>query len=265
MSAVGDMTSVGTGGWWTNSSGDTTPPSPAPAAYVSAQAATSFAVTVTSVSGESSTTLRLQTRALGGVATWTTQASDATPAVGDVLTASGLTTNVPLEWRIVEEDSAGNQADGTHGVTTPSASIWATLTATVSTALQGQGLDAAAIYVGWQAEPNEANPCAILRTRPERVRDRANNVEQVEFPVRVEIRAAATTDTGEPLKEAGDLWQRRLESALHEKHATDFPGIAGLEEVTVEIDDKDDHGELDTFEAVIRTRATVRFLIWRAK
>jgi len=244
---------------------DTTPPSPAPAAYVSAQAATSFAVTVTAVSGESDTTLRLQTRALGGVAAWTTQASDATPAVGDVLTASGLTTNAPLEWRIIEEDAAGNQADGAHGITTPSTPMWSTLTATVSTAIQGQGMPAASVYVGWQPAPNPPAPCAIIRTRPERVRSRANNVEQVEFPVRVEIRAAATTDTGEPLKEAGDLWQRRLESALHEKHAADFPGIAGLQRIYVEIDEKDDHGDQDEYGDEIRTRATVRFLVWRAK
>lgn len=235
-----------------------------PAGYVSTQGATSFAVTVTALQGAGGTTLALHTRALGSADDWTSQATDVSPAVGDVLTASGLTQDVSLEWRLVET-SGGTTYDGTHGITTPSAPLWATLTATIATALEGQGMDADSIYTGYQPESNQPTPCAVLRTRPERVLRRANNVEQVEMPVRVEIRSLVTTDDGGLLKTQGDLWQRRLEAALHEKHASDFPGIAGLEEVTVEVDEKDDHGSLDTYGDEIRTRAVVRFLVWRAK
>lgn len=246
---------------------DTTPPLPAPEGYVSSHSATSFVVTLSAVSGEASTTLRLQTRGLGSNSTWTTQASDVTPAVGDTLTASGLTESTSLEWRIIEEDASGNQADGTHGIVTPASSLWSTLTATIATALEGQGLDADAIYVGRQPEPNYPDVAAVLRTTRERVRQRANNVEQVEFPVDVELRVAITDDDGDEQKEAVELWQRRLEATLHEKHAGDFPGVAGLEEVTVEVLDKDARapGAPDEFEDEIRARAVVRFLVWRAK
>lgn len=269
MSAIGDMQSVGLGGWWITDAGgggDTTPPDPAPEGYVSSQAATSFVATITRVSGEASTSVLLQTRPLGSNDAWTTAATDATPAVGDTLTASGLTTGTALEWRIVEEDTSGNQADGTHGITTPAASLWSTLTATVSTALQGQGLSADGIYIGRQPEPNYPDVAAVIRSDGERVTRRANNVERVEYAVAVELRVTITDDDGDEQKVSVELWQRRLEVALHEKHAVDFPGIAGLEDVRVEIESKDLRGGgPDEYEDEVRARATVTFAVWRSK
>lgn len=235
-----------------------------PAGYVSALTATTFVVTVTALTGEAGTSLKVQTRTLGSAADWTTQATDASPAVADVLTASGLTQGTSLEWRLVEDN--GTVYDGTHGVVTPAASLWATLLATVSTALQGQSLASTAIYTGRQPEPNYADVAAVLRSTAERVTRAANNVERVEFPVEVEFRVTRTDDDGDLQKAAVETWQERLRSALHEKHAADFPGVAGLEEVRVEVETKDARpGAVDEYEDEVRARAVVRFVVWRNK
>ena len=236
-----------------------------PAGYASSHAATSFAVTVTAVTGTPATSLKLETRELGSADDWDTQATDASPAAGDVLTASGLTEDTSLEWRLVEDDGA-TIYDGTHGIVTPASSIWATLLDTVSTALQGQSLASTAVYIGRQPEPSYADVAAVLRSTAERVTRRANNVEQVEFPVEVEFRVTVTDDDGDAQKTTVQLWQRRLEAALHEKHAGDFPGSAGLEEIRVEVESKDLRaGAADDYEDEVRTRATVRFVLWRNK
>lgn len=236
-----------------------------PAGYVSAHGATSFAVTVTALRDGGTGQLFLDTRPRGSADNWTTRAQDASPAVGDVLTASGLTQDVSLEWRLIEGAEA-EPYDGTHGITTPAASPWSSLTATVSTALQGQGMDADGIYIGRQPEANYPDVTAIIRSDGERVTRRANNVERVEYAVEVELRVTITDDDGDEQKVAVELWQERLRTALHEKHAVDFPGIAGLEDVLVEIESKDLRGgAADEYEDEVRARATVTFAIWRAK
>lgn len=98
--------------------GDTTPPSPAPTAHINAYTLTSFTLFVDAVSGEAGTILRAQYRQQGSAAAWTTGASDSSPAVGDTLAVTGLTSGYSLEWRIIEEDGSGNVADGTHGTLT---------------------------------------------------------------------------------------------------------------------------------------------------
>lgn len=94
-------------------------PTPAPLGSVTTITATTFAVTLSRVSGEANTTVRVQTRTAGSGDAWTTGASDATPAVGDVLTVTGLTVGSLLEWRVIEENAGGEQADGNHGRVTP--------------------------------------------------------------------------------------------------------------------------------------------------
>lgn len=101
---------------------DTVAPTPAPIAAIQwPVGSTSFSVLVSRVSGEPSTTLKLQTRPFGSADIWTTQDTDGTPAIGDVLEATGLTTDTLVEWRIIEEDSSGNIADGSHGTVRPTA------------------------------------------------------------------------------------------------------------------------------------------------
>jgi len=129
------------------SASDTTAPSPAPDADVTAITSTGFTVTVSAVSGEAGTTLKLQTRAIYSPDAWTDRATDASPAIGDTLSATGLTTAVSLEWRIVEVDAAGNVADGSHGYVTPASAYMASIKAAVK-ALMGtvSGLDADTIH-----------------------------------------------------------------------------------------------------------------------
>ena len=237
-----------------------------PAGYVSSHAATSFVVTVTALQGAPATTLKLETRTLGSADDWTTQASDASPAVGDTLTASGLTQDTSLEWRLIETSGATTY-DGTHGIVTPAASIWSTLLATIATALEGQGMAAAAIYTGRWPESNYPAEAAVLRSVKETQRGGATTQsERWEFEAEVEIRIAITDDDGDAQKVSVETWQRRIEAALHEKHAGDFPGIQGLEAVRVEIDSKDDApGGRDQYGADLTCSATVRFAIWRAR
>lgn len=96
---------------------DTTPPSPAPSARLSETGEDSFDVEVLSVSGEASTTVHLQYREYGSNSTWTT--AESIPAAAGILSATSLTTGTRYEWRVIEEDLSGNQADGTHGEATP--------------------------------------------------------------------------------------------------------------------------------------------------
>lgn len=241
--------------------------SPAPKGSVSDLQATQFSVKAMAVSGVSGTTLRLQTRALGSADAWVTKASDATPAVDDVLNATGLTQDSPLEWRLIEEDAFGNFGDGVHGITVPSTSPWATLVSTVKTALEGQGMASGSVYIGRQPEPNYKDAVAIVRTLRERVDARANNVERVVFAVEVEFRATLVDDQGDDQKVEIEKWQERLRTALHEKHVADFPGIPGLEEILVEVVTKDEReGRVDDeYQEDVRARARVLFAIWRNK
>jgi len=233
-----------------------------PAARVTALTGTGFSVTLTGVTGVPGTTAKLQTRALGSAADWVTQSTGTTPAVGDVLSAAGLTTGASLEWRAIEEIGA-TLHDGTHGIVTPAESPWDTLTAAISSALQGQGLPAGNIYIGGQPEPNYADVVAILRTLEERVTARANNVERIEFPVEVEFRVTVTDDDGDLQKRDSEKWQERLRSAIHEKHAADLPGVVGLEEVRVEVVTKNERSEgTDQYQDHVRVRARVLFAIW---
>lgn len=239
-----------------------------PAGYVSSHGSTSFAVTVTALAPDATppSSLKLQTRTLGSVDDWTTQATDNSPAEDDVLTASGLTQDASLEWRLVQQ-MGSTVYDGTHGIVTPAASLWATLLTTVSTALQGQGMAADAIYTGRWPESNYADAAAVLRSVKETQRGGATTQsERWEFVVQVEIRVRITDDDGDLQKASVELWQRRLEAALHEKHAGDFPGIPGLEAVRVEVDSKDDELRgADQFGSDVTCSATVRFALWRAR
>jgi len=237
-----------------------------PAARVTALTATGFSVTLTGVTGVPGTIAKLQTRALGSAVDWTTQVTKVAPAVGDVVSAAGLATGTSLEWRAIEEIGA-TVHDGTHGIVTPAESPWDTLTATISAALQGQGLPAGRIYIGRQPEPNYADVIAILRTLQERVDRRANNVERIIYPIEVEIRVTLTDDHGGLQKTEIEKWQERLRAALHERHALDFPGVPGLEETTVEVASKDaqsvsgPEGYLED----LRARAIVHVGVWRGK
>lgn len=238
-------------------------PASAPAGRVTATAATSCAVTVDSLSGTPSTTLRLQTRALGSDDSWTTQASDSTPAVGDVLSASGLTTGTPLEARLIEESAGGAIGDGTHFIVTPASSIWATLLSTVSTILAGQGFTA---YEGTAAPPNSTTLAALMWTRPEDVQRRANNMALVAYPVEVELRLRETSDTGELRTQDVATYQRAAISAFDSKDAADYPSIAGLEVVQAEVGTKDEAGRTgDEYDDETRARITIRFLIWESR
>lgn len=227
---------------------------------VTSVTADGWVLELTALSGVASA--QLASRALGSTDpdAWTSHGTAMT-AVAQTRTVTGLTEGAAREWRL---RGPGGE-DGQHGVTTPAVSIWETLLSTVRTALEGQGLAAAAIYSGRQPEPNYPDVCAVLRTRPERISRRANNVERVEFPVEVEIRAVVTDDEGDLQKAIIHTWQRRLEAALHEKHAGDFPGVAGLEEVRVAVETKDAHGGRDEDADEVRARAVVTFGLWRAK
>jgi len=239
-----------------------------PSGRVTALSATSFSATVTSLSGLAGATLSLETRPLGGNGLWASRAADAAPAVGHVLTAAALAEGAPLEWRLIERTGVGDYGDGTHGITVPAESIWSTLTATVAAALQGQGLAASAIYVGRQPESNYADVVAIIRTQEEKVDRRANNVERVVYPIEVEIRVTITDDDGSRQKAEIEKWQERVRAALHEKHAEDFPGIAGLEDVLVEIASKDGNRRSsvgDQYEDQTRAFGIARFTIWRSR
>jgi hypothetical protein len=58
-----------------------------------------------------------------------------------------------------------------------------------------------------------------------------------------------------------------VRAALHEKHAEDFPGILGLEEVVVEVQTKDAArgGSGDAYDPEVRAFGTARFALWRRK
>ena len=241
---------------------------PAPRAHVTVLGPSGFAVTLDGVSGYSGTTLRLETRAPGSGTAWTVRASTGAPAIGLVLTASGLSTDATLEWRVSEIDAGNVVYDGTHGLTTPSGALWATLTATVSTALEGQGLAVSAITVGRVGIENPPDVYAVIRTLEEKQQGgSANNAERWIFPVEVELRFIVRDQAGELQKPLVEDWQRRLEAALHEKHAKDFPGIPGLESARVEVTSKDTAGSRDIDDAAdeVRARSVVRFAVWRAR
>ena len=237
-----------------------TAPSPAPAARVTALTSTGFTVTIDSLSGQASTTARLQTRALGSVAAWTTQASDATPSVNETLAATGLTTGTPLEWRVIEENAGAEQADGTHGIVTPATSIFATLLSTISTVLSGLGI---AAYEG-TAEPANAPPAgALMRTLPERELNGGNNIILLEYPVEVELRIVETSDTGELRTQDVATYQRGLLAAFRGKTIADYPSLTGLELVEVEVSSKDEAGRgADGFDLETRARFVIRFRVW---
>lgn len=251
--------------------GPTAAPTPAPDGRVTEIASTSFDVTIDSVSGQANTNVHLQTRPLGSFVAWTTQDTTAAPAAGVVLTASGLTTGDEIEARLVEVDAGGNVADGTHfAPIVPSESIWSTLTALVAAALEGQSLAAESIFIGVQPPPQYADVVAVIRTTRERRMLSANRVERMLFPVHVEFRIRGPDDQGDTVKTLIETWQRRIEAALHEKHADDFPGVAGLEEVTVDIMSKDDRevgngADEDELVEELVGRANVNFVIWRDK
>lgn len=222
---------------------------------------TTFTVELLELAGAASATLSTRPRGSGDSAAWTSHGSSG--AVGGTISPAGLTEGADLEWRL---QGPGGE-DGQHGYVTPAASLWSTLTATVAAALEGQGLAAARIYVGRQPEPNYAEVVAVVRTLPERVVERANNVECVAFPVGVEFRVTLQDDDGREQKVEVERWQRRLEAALHEKYAGDFPGVAGLEQTLVEIVEKDarEGRDEDEHQEDVVARAVVLFVVWRNK
>lgn len=238
-----------------------TAPTPAPAAHLTALTSTGFTVTLDSLSGEASTTARLQTRALGGIAAWTTRASDATPAVNETLAATGLTTGTPLEWRVIEENVGAEQADGTHGIVTPSTSIYATLLSTVSTVLSGLGVTA---YEGTILPANPPVAGALMRTLPEREGRQANNAVEVDYTVEVELRLIEVSDTGELRTQDVATYQRGVISAFRGKTIADYPSITGLEVCEVEVTTKHE-GRGDQLEDETRARLAVRFRIWETR
>jgi len=117
-----------------------------PVGRVTAITATTFTVTVQSITGRAGTTLRLQTRAFGSGDTWTTRASDATPAVNDSLIATIGAGAGMLEWRIVEEEGIAIH-DGTHGLITGSEDKVATIKSAIK-AIMGSltGITSAAVH-----------------------------------------------------------------------------------------------------------------------
>ena len=232
-----------------------------PAARVTALTSTTFTVTVDSVTALASSTLKLQTRALGAATDWTTQATDATPAIGDTLQATGLTAGTPLEWRVTQE--AGTTIDdGTHGIVTPASSIWATLISTVETTLEGAGITT--VYEGESLPPNATPIAALSRTLPEVIRRDANNLVEVEYPVELWLFLVETSDTGEHRTQDVATHQRTIISSFDKKTIADFPSITGLVQVTVEIRSKDEAGRGD-FSDMTTARAVIRFLIWESR
>jgi hypothetical protein len=228
-----------------------------PAGRVTALTATTFTVTVDSVTGTLATTLRLQTRALGSAGNWTTQASDATPAINDTLQATGLTTGTALEWRIVQEPASLILEDGTHGVVVPSAAPWGTLLSTVETALSGL-----TVYKG--AAPLRTYPAAtaVLTMRTEEVREVANNVTLTEYPVAVELRLRDTDPQGTQHYTDVAKWQRVVIDAFDGADAADYPGITGLEGVSVEVVANDEASPSGAYSNEARATTVVKFGIW---
>lgn len=231
-----------------------------PAGRITAVTATTFTATFDSVTGTASTTARLQTRALGSAADWTTQASNATPAAGIALQATGLTTGTSLEARIIQETGAGAIEDGTHFIVTPASSIWATLLSEVETTLEGSGITAA--EKGTELPPSPPPIAALLRTLPEEVAQRGNNAVEITYPIEVELRLIETSDTGEQRTEDMATYQRMIISSFDQKTAADFPSIAGLYLVTVEIRSKDEASRAaEQYEDETRARAVIRFRV----
>lgn len=224
---------------------------------VTAFAADGFTLELSALSGVASA--QLASRALGSTADdWTSHGSVMT-AVGQTRSVTGLTEGAAREWRL----RGPSGEDGQHGIVTPSSSVWETLLATVETILSGQG---ATPYRGTSLPPNPDVTSALVRPMPERRARAATNVAEVEYPVGVEIEHAETSDTGaHRLPEVASL-QRALIAALDRRGAADFPGIAGLIEIAVDVQTKDQTPVgVDTYDERIRARSVVRFLVWESR
>ncbi len=231
-----------------------------PAGRVTSRDATSFSVTVSAITGNPGTFLRLETRVRGSADDWTAQVVEETaPVVGAVLTADGLDAETPLEWRIVETNGV-TIYDGTHGVLALiSSSIWTTLLDTVAVVLAGLGVTC---NEGTALPPNPPVTGALLRTLPEMERSMATNVVEIEYPIEVELRFYATSDTGEHRTPTVASLQRSLRDAFNAKTAADFPSIPGLLETAVEIRTKDEEAQgVDPMTDEIRARLVVRFRV----
>lgn len=225
-----------------------------PTGRVTALTSTTFTVTVDSLSGTASTTLRLRTRARSTTGAWTDAATDATPAVGDTLQATGLTAGTSLEWWLVETTSGGTTEDGTRGQVTPATSIWDTLMDAIETALSG-----CTVYRG--AAPLETYPetTAVLRMLPEEVVESANNLYLTAYPIEVEYRLRDFNSAGTQHYDLTAQWQAVLYDAFSGATAADYPSITGLHIVTVDPQTNDEPGE---YESEARAVSVVRFQVW---
>lgn len=94
-------------------------PVPAPAAVLVYAIIGSFVVRLTAFSEEPASTIYLQIRDLGTNSTWESVDSTTTPAIGTELSMSDIEQNRILEWRVIQINSAGGVADGTHGIYRP--------------------------------------------------------------------------------------------------------------------------------------------------
>lgn len=238
---------------------------------VTAFDATSITWTVKATSGNPGATLSVGYRPAGSNAVFIFQAFGAPPQVGDVVTISGLTTGVILEWRSHEITGSFPTTitfEGNAGLVTPSASIWATLTGTIQAVLLGAAWASDDIFIGRHPPTDQYTLAAIIRTGERSFGPATQQSERVVYSVDVEMRFRQKDPAGTDGKTWAEGVQESLKLAFHEKHAGDFPSIPGLEAIRYELADLDNRahrGQEDEYLEEIRSIAVVHFAIWQDK
>jgi len=240
-------------------------PTPAPSALLKVSGST---VTATRQNAaEAGATYRLYRRTNGSTDSWTLIDSDASPAVGTILTDSSVA-NGSYEYEVRDENVGGEQTTAGRrwcGVTVQ-ASTWDTVLAALRASIEAQGVPSTDIYDGEEPESNYSDQAYILRPLEEEVLARANGDLVLRlYPVQIEYRTIVQDEYGEErmqnVRDAHDTIIELFDGAT----PADFPSLSALERMTTVTETKNDRALTDELDDEVISRVRVNVPIWETR